>query len=480
MPSQEKPMREKTFNRRRLLQLGGGVMAGAMGAGSIAFMAPKMARAQSGYKALVCLFLYGGNDGTNMVVPNDASRHNQYATVRGALALPRSSLVGLAGTDFGLHPAMSALAPVWASGDLAPVFNLGPLYAPLTKAEYRNAPPSSPLVPDSLFSHSDQQVLWESSGTDALERTGWGGRAVAALNAGSPVISVGGNGRFGLSALGSPLVLPGPGAGFGLNGLDDTWDPVVARKTALAALYNQSQGNVLGDVYAARQREAMEVADRLSGLVKVLPRDGISTLIDSAFAPLTNAQGGLTTRLGAQLYQIAKLIEGRTTVRGSQHIFFAQMGGFDTHSAQVSTNSQSGDHAGLLKELGDAMACFHAAMVALGLSDQVTFFTQSDFGRTFATNSSNGTDHAWGNHHLVMGGAVNGRVTYGTYPELVLGGRDDVGVDAWERQGRWIPGLGVDQYAASFLRWMGASDTQLNTVLPNLPNFGSARTVGFL
>lgn len=473
-------MQAKQMNRRRLLQWGGGALAGALGAGSISLMAPRMARAQSGYKALVCLFLYGGNDGTNMVVPNDVSRYNQYAGVRGALALPRSSLVGLSGTDYGLHPAMSALGPVWSSGALAPVFNLGPLHAPLTKTEYRNAPPSSPLIPDSLFSHSDQQLLWESSGSVALARTGWGGRAVATLNAGSPVISVGGNARFGLSSLVSPLVLPGPGANFGLEGMSSTWDPVVRRKAALMALYGQTQASTLGEVYAAHQREAMSVADRLGGLLKVLPRDHVSTQIDAAFAPLTNAQGALTTRLGGQLYQVAKLIEGRTTVQGSRHIFFAQMGGFDTHGEQISTDSQSGTHARLLKELGDAMACFQAAMVALGLDDQVTLFTQSDFGRTFAPNSSTGTDHAWGNHHLVMGGAINGRTTYGAYPELVLGGNDDVGVNSWERQGRWIPRLSVDQYAATLLRWLGASEGQLDTILPNLANFGSARNVGFL
>lgn len=469
-----------SMHRRKLLQLAGGSLAAAVGAGGISLLAPRSASAQTGYKALVCLFLYGGNDGTNMVVPNDLSRYNQYQAVRGALALPRNSLVGLGSTDFGLHPAMSALAPVWAAGNLTPVFNVGPLYAPVTKTDLRNAPPSSPLVPDSLFSHSDQQVLWEASATSALERTGWGGRAAATMGIGSPVISVGGNGRFGLSSLVSPLVLPEPGSTFGLEGLSDTWLPVTERKNALLALYSQTQGSALGEVYAARQREAMAVADRLGALVKVQPRDGAMTVIDAAFAPLTNASGALSTRLGDQLYQVAKLIHGRTTVQGNRHIFFAQMGGFDTHGNQISTNSQTGDHANLLKQLADAMACFNDAMVGLGLSDQVTLFTQSDFGRTFKPNSSSGTDHAWGNHHLVMGGAVQGGTTHGVYPELVLGGPNDIGVDAWELHGRWIPSSSVDQYASTLLGWMGASDSQLNTVLPHLPNFGSARSLGFL
>ena len=468
------------LSRRRLLQLAGGSMVAAAGAGGISLLTPRLASAQTGYKALVCVFLFGGNDGTNMVVPTDATRYNQYQAVRGALALPVNSLVGLGNTGYGLHPSMSALAPVWAAGNLAPVFNVGPLYAPVTKTQLRNAPASSPLVPDSLFSHSDQQILWETSTTSALERTGWGGRAADVMGMGSPVISVGGNGRFGLSAQVSPLVLPGPGSTFGLESLDSTWDPVVQRKAALSALYGQAQGNALGEVYAARQLEAMAVADRLGALIKTQPSDGVQAAIDAAFAPLTNAGGALSTGLGAQLYQIAKLINGRATVQGNRHVFFAQMGGFDNHSNQISTNSQTGDHARLLKELADAMACFHNAMVALGLSDQVTLFTQSDFGRTFKPNSSSGTDHAWGNHQLVMGGAVQGNTTHGVYPDLVLGGPSDIGVDAWEQHGRWIPSSSVDQYAATHLGWMGANDSQLNAVLPNLPNFGGARNLGFL
>ena len=153
------------------------------------------------------------------------SRYNQYQSVRGALALPVSSLVGLGSTGYGLHPAMSALAPVWAAGNLTPVFNVGPLYAPVTKTELRNAPASSPLVPDSLFSHSDQQVLWETSTTSALERTGWGGRAADVMGMGSPVISVGGNGRFGLSSPGVTFGVARAGIDLRAGGLEQHLDP---------------------------------------------------------------------------------------------------------------------------------------------------------------------------------------------------------------------------------------------------------------
>ena len=467
------------LNRRRWLQLAGSTLAGALGAGALSSLVLSPARAQSGYKALVCVFLYGGNDGMNMVVPTDSARHGLYAGVRGDLALPRGSLVGLSGTDYGLHPSMAALSQAWSAGALAPVFNLGPLVAPLTKAEYRAAPASA--LPDNLFSHSDQQLLWEAGGASSLSRTGWGGRAAEALDTTNPVISVGGNGHFGLSDLSAPLVLPGPGATFGLEGYGGTWAPTVARQAALDALYAQAQPDaLLRDAFSVQQRKAFDVADRLGPIIDITPGSAqASAAIDGAFAPVIS-NGDFTNRLASQLYQIAKLVWQNGTVQGSRQIFFATQGGFDTHSAQIAGDAEGGTHAELMQELADAMACFYNAMVAVGMGDAVTLFTQSDFGRTFAPNSSSGTDHAWGNHQLVLGGAVNGGTTYGTYPELVLGGPSDVGVDDWELQGRWIPTSSVDQYAATLLGWFGATPGQLDTILPNLANFGSNRNLGFM
>ncbi|MEX1166958.1 MAG: DUF1501 domain-containing protein [Hydrogenophaga sp.] len=466
------------LNRRRWLQWGGTAVASALGVGSLSALRQGRAQAVSGYKALVCVFLYGGNDGMNMVVPNDLTRHQQYAAVRGPLALPRSSLVGLGSTGYGLHPSMSALAPVWASGGLAPVFNLGPLVGPLSKVQFLAAAPQA--LPESLFSHSDQQIQWEASSPFSISRTGWGGRAASTMAMSNPVISVGGNGHFGLSEMEAPLVVPGPGSGFGLEGLDDlSWAPVAARKAALDALYRQDFSNLTRDAFATSMTDAVQVGQRLGGLVAAMPAD-VSAALRTAFLPITNAEGRITTDFGRQLFQVAKLIEGRGTVQGAQQIFFAQMGGFDTHSTQISTSSLAGDHARLMQVLADGMACFYNAMTAIGMGDSVTLFTQSEFGRTFAPNSSSGTDHAWGNHQLVMGGAVNGGATYGDYPELVLGGSSDMGVEEWERQGCWIPRLGVDQYAATLLRWLGSSEAQLDTILPNLANFGSARNIGFL
>lgn len=464
------------INRRRWL------MAGAAAAAAPLLMSTRSALAAD-YKALVCVFLYGGNDAMNMVVPSDATRHGQYAAVRGALALPRGSLATLAGSDYGLHPAMAALLPAWNAGQLAPVFNLGPLAAPLTKAQYLAEPAGSPRLPESLFSHSDQQLLWQSGGRQVLQRTGWGGRASEVLATANPTISVGGNGMFGVESQRAPLVLPGPGSFFGaytLGAEDVAWEPYRLRKEAIDSLYAAAQNHALADAFRAQQQTAFATSDRLADLVAAAPGSGTApAAVDAAFAPLL-VDGQLPTDIAAQLYQVAKLVAGNATVQGSRQLFFAQMGGFDHHMGQVAGDATSGPHAVLLGELADAMAAFQRAMDGLGLGRQVTLFTESDFGRTFAPNSSSGTDHAWGTHALVLGGSVKGRATYGSYPTLVLGGPDDVGVEDWELQGRWIPSSAVDQYAATLLGWLGATSTQLDTILPTLVNFGSRRSLGFL
>ena len=469
--------------RRRWLTRSGATLAGALGAGTLGNLVLHGRPAHAAdYKALVCIFLYGGNDGMNCIVPTDA-RHDQYAAVRRGLAIPKASLVPLAGVNYGLHPALGALGSVWAEGKLAPVFNVGPLFGPLTKAQYRSALANSELIPENLFSHSDQQTLWESATTSGVSRTGWGGRAAETLATVNPVISVAGTARFGLSSMQTPLVLPGPGSTFGALGLQasDTWAPLVARKAAIDALYTQAQDVALGDAYTEMQRNAFAMSARLGALVKTKPGDAdASAVIDAAFASIT-VSGRITTSIGNQLYQLAKLIAGNATVQGNRQLFFASMCGFDTHGNQaVSGSPLEGDHARLLQQLGDALGAFYNALKNLGLGNAVTTFTQSDFGRTFAPNNSSGTDHAWGNQQLVMGGAVRGGATYGTYPELVLGGANDVGVNTWEMHGRWIPTTSVDQYAATLLGWFGSTEAQLDLVLPNLRNYGTARRLAFL
>ncbi len=384
-------------------------LGSALGLGAAGALAPFNHARAADYRALVCVFLYGGNDGTNSIVPIDNTRYGQYSSVRQGLALPQSALVRLGTSDFALHPSLQALAPIFAEGKLAPVFNVGPLHAPMTKAEFLAAPDSSELVPDNLFSHSDQQILWETGTSNSQERTGWGGRAAQIMANTNPVISMGGNGRFGLSSVATPLVLPGPGDTFGayaIQGNDLQWEPNKLRRDAIDAIYAQQAELTLSAAYQSQQAAAFSVSERLAGLVKRTPVAG--NTMDAAFAPITDGTGRITTPLGRQLYQVAKMIEGNVTVQGDRQIFFAQQGGFDTHGNQIATNALDGDHARLLKGVGDALSCFYNAMKALGMSDAVTLFTQSDFGRTLKPNSSNGTDHAWGNHHFVMGVSVKG------------------------------------------------------------------------
>ncbi len=469
--------------RRSFMQRSGFALSAALGGAALAplLLAPSRAWAAD-YKALVCVFLYGGNDGSNTIVPTDAARHGAYAAARPALAIPRASLVPLNGTEFGLHPAIAALRAPWELGQMAAVFNTGPLAAPLTKAQWIAAAANSPLIPENLFSHSDQQVLWECAGASAMAREGWGARGAEALATVNPVISVGGNGRYGVSATRAPLVLPGSGDFFGAYGMSPDelqWAPMRQRKTSLDAIYAADAGSRIGNAYAQQTRDAFVVSQRLADIVAATPGQRAEfAAIDRAFLPLT-AAGKITTPLARQLYQTAKLIVSNATVQGNRQLYFAQLGGFDTHADQAGYNSPTtGQHAGLLKQLGDALAAFQRAMNDIGLGPAVTTFTQSDFGRTLASNSTGGTDHAWGNHHIVLGGAVRGGL-YGRYPELTLGGPDDVGVEAWERQGRWIPTTAVDQYAATLLGWFGAADAQLNAVLPNLRGFATPR-LGFV
>ncbi len=472
--------------RRRWFLRSSTGLASALGVGTLGNLLVGARSAQAAdYKALVCVFLYGGNDGMNTIVPLDTVRYQQYAEVRKNLALGPNSLKPLSGINYGLHPALSALVPTWNEGHLAPVFNVGPLNRLMSKTEFRAASSASGVIPDNLYSHSDQQTQWEAATSTSLSRTGWGGRASAALATTNPVISVSGNTRFGQSSAQPPLVLPTtPGEMFGAQRLqpqDLSWSHLAERKAILDLMYGQPNNLTLADAYASTQRNALLLSSRLGGLIQVTPNSqGANAVIDAAFAPLIAANNTLKTHLGRQLYQVAKLIHGNATVGGNRQIFFTEMNGFDTHVQQSIIGSPSeGLHARLLQELGDALACFNTAMKNLGLGGAVTSFTQSDFGRTFLPNNNQGTDHGWGNHHLVMGGAVRGAATYGVYPDLTLGGQNDVGVEAWESQGRWLPSTSVDQYAATLLSWFGATDDQLTQILPNWSNYPTHK-LGFL
>jgi uncharacterized protein (DUF1501 family) len=415
------------------------------------------------YRALVCVFLYGGNDGNNMVVPVDA-RYDDYLAARrpqteGGLALAQDALLPLApasgSAQYGFHPSMPELQQLWNDGSLAVLFNVGTLVAPTSKAD--DAAGRVPR-PESLLSHQDQQNQWQTSLADRPSRTGWGGRLADQLPSASlpPLVSVAGNVLFALGARAHPLAVPSAGGPtFGLSGFDSSAGSRGLR-TAMDVLRGLDLDNALVQSVAGETAAAFAAS---GALAPVLAGTGSTT--DALFA----AQPSV---LGNQLLQVARIIEARSVLGASRQIFFVAIGGFDTHNDQI--NRQ----APLLAQVSASLSSVHAATVQLGVASQVTTFTLSDFGRTLAPASGGGSDHAWGNHHLVLGGAVQGRQTYGTFPTLALGGPDD-----FTAQGRWIPTSSTDQYAATLARWFGVAPADLSSVLPNVGRFATD-DLGFL
>jgi uncharacterized protein (DUF1501 family) len=422
------------------------------------------AQAASDYKALVCVFLYGGNDANNMVVPVQSAEYDVYATGRGTIALPQASLVPLAqatGTRFGLHANLAPLQQVWANGDLALLLNTGPLVQPLTRAQYQS---NRTARPQNLFSHDDQQEQNQSaiprSQATVAPSVGWGGRLgdrVQVVNAGSTVpmnISVGGNDIFLKGQAVSAYSVPA-GGNFGLAITGGSAAQQQARRTALQSLFTLDREN----------QQVRAAADSIS--IAVSASAVLNTVINNSASLAAPAFQGLSTGLSRQLFAVAKMIEGRATLGLRRQVFFAQAGGYDNHQDQLA------DQGNRFNELGPALRAFYNALIALGLQDQVTLFTLSDFGRTLRVNDG-GSDHAWGNHHIIMGGAVRGGQTYGTFPNLALGGPDDT-----DRDGRWIPTTAVDQYAATLAKWFGVADADIPAVVPNIARFPT-RDLGFM
>ncbi len=411
------------------------------------------------YRALVCVYLYGGNDGFNMLVPKSTAEYNQYATSRGALALPSASLLSLnpsvapiGGASFGLNPAMPLLRGLFnqTQSPLAIAANVGPLLYPTTKAQYEA---ETVPVPKQLFSHSDQSVTWLQTQADALDRRGWGGRLADMFHTSntnqqlSMNISIDGENVFQAGDDVVPYFVGEDGA----RGIDavPVWRP--DRRAAFIALRDAAHGNALQRQYATVVRRSMD-----NEVMVTEALDGESAL-STAFPD---------TRLGRQLRMIARLINVRGSLQMQRQIFYVGLGGFDTHDNQLS------DQADGLAELDAALAAFHAATVEMSVDNAVTTFTASEFGRTTSVNGD-GTDHGWGSHHLIMGGAVNGRRIYGTPPNLTVEGPDDAG---W---GQVIPTTSVDQYAATIARWYGVPPGDMSTVFPNIGRFASA-DLGFM
>jgi uncharacterized protein (DUF1501 family) len=408
------------------------------------------------YKALVCLFLFGGNDACNMVVPAGAD-HAAYATSRGVLALPQDGLLAITpatsdGRSWALHPSLAEVRDLFAQRRLAVVANVGSLVAPVTRADYLANRAS---LPPQLFSHSDQQVQWQTSVPAGDGRTGWGGRTadlLRSLNGTSRVsmsISVAGTNRFQVGAEVFQYQVSTSGS-ISLSGYRPP-PSTDAQSRAIDRILQRAHTNIFENAYRDVVRSAIDTDQLLVSALAAAP--ALATVFP-------------TTSLGSQLRMIARLIGVRRQLGHNRQIFFCSVGGYDTHTGQLTSQ------ANLFRELSQALSAFDAATAELGVADRVTTFTASDFGRTYATNGQ-GSDHGWGGHQLVMGAAVEGGDVYGRMPVLAIDGPDDT------RQGRWIPTTSVDEYSATLARWFGVSDADLRVVLPNLGRF-TTTGLGFL
>ncbi|MGA9768527.1 MAG: DUF1501 domain-containing protein [Blastocatellia bacterium] len=459
----------RVFLRRSGLALGGAVFASSVRSlGLVSALAKsdnKIGAAAPDYKALVCIFMFGGNDCNNTIIPYDG--YANYASRRGSLALPQANLLQISppsqsGVKYGLHPSLSpevatptqaaGLLPVWNQNKLAVICNVGTLVQPITRAQYLAGSPR----PDNLFSHEDQTSQGQSAiiaNTLLVPPTGWGARMAdktGMLNGTATfpmIVSMSGAPLFATSDQTRPLVPSGGLSGFA-NPL--TGD---ARFNAMQFLMTLDRQSELVDAASDNMQRAVANTDLLNQALN-------NTMSVTTVFPNTN--------LGNQLKQVARIIAKRSTLFGMQRqIFFCSLGGFDTHENQLS------QQANLLAQLGPAMKSFYDSTVELGVASSVTSFTLSDFGRTLVPTSS-GSDHAWGSHQFVMGGAVNGGNFYGTYPTLTPGGPDDTG-----SQGRWIPKLALDQYGWTLAKWFGLPVADIGTVFPNIASF-SPQDIGFM
>lgn len=420
-----------------------------------------------GYKALVCVFLYGGNDHGNTLIPYDAPNYALYEGIRGdgsggGIALPRSSLAGsvlnqpadqLLTNDirYALAPTMPRLKARFDQGRMAPLLNVGPLEAPMTRAQYDNG---SVPRPPKLFSHNDQQSTWQSSRPEGSV-TGWGGRM------GDLALSANTNSMFtAINATGNAVFLSGENAlpyqvgsngAVTIRGLENRIYRSDAASTALDSLLRTHNGHVLESDYA----QTMARSIQYGGFVN-----------DALASGSVTTDFGTGNRLADQLSVVARLIAARGSLGVTRQVFMVSIGGFDHHDGLI------GSHEALLGQVDFALDAFYQATVELGVANQVTTFTASDFGRTLRSNGD-GSDHGWGGHHFILGGAVNGGRFYGTAPQVSVESDDQVG------RGRLLPSTSVDEYSATLARWFGVSDSEMPSVAPNIGRFANP-DLGFM
>lgn len=449
----------KTLNRRDFLR--------TSGAAALLAATPGLAYSQvvggggsfTDYRALVCVFLFGGNDSFNMLVPNTSAEYSAYAASRQNLALLQSDLLPISpassgGPDYGLHPAMGGIHGLFQSGNAAFITNVGPLVEETTKDQFLNR---SVALPPQLFSHNDQQDQWTSLRGNEQSKTGWAGRMADLIRDGvagqqmATNASLFGSNLF-QSADETVAYVMGPDGPVQFQGFSTVpGDILNEQRLAFGRVVDAQYGSIYERGFADVQRRAIDAAETVSAAIANAPT--INTVFPES-------------QLSTQLQTVARLIAVRDELQMQRQIFFVAAGGFDSH------DDQNLNQPGLLGGISDAIAAFHTATVELNIDNSVTTFTQSDFGRTLTSNGD-GTDHAWGGNQFVVGGAVNGGDLYGNYPLLQIGGPEDVG------GGRMIPSTSADQYAATLARWFGIEETDLNVVAPNLANFAQ-RDLGFM
>ena len=471
------------FSRRRFL----GSMLTLAGTGAAPFalnlaaMGNAAAQSAGDYKAMVCLFLNGGNDAFNTVLATDSASWNEYLRVRNtggsdSIHLPGTGETGgvlpivpataQAGRSFALHPGLGPLKELFDGGRAAVVANVGTLIAPTTLAQYKA---KSVALPPKLFSHNDQQSTWQSGQPEGAS-VGWGGRlgdlAVAGnANAMFTTISAAGNTVF-LSGQQVRQFQVGQAGAVPIRGISANLYGSAAGTSALQAILADAGNDLIEQEQKSAVQRAISSQSILSGAMLAAGPTGVPNPT-SYINPATGVAA--TNPLAVQLQTVARIIGGRSALGAKRQVFYVTLGGFDTHDRQKI------QQADLMARLAHALAYFDTILAALQGADlrrQVTTFTASDFGRTFTSNGD-GTDHGWGAHHFVVGGAVRGRDIYGAFPASGLGHALDVG------SGSLLPTISVDQYGATLAKWFGVPDSQLGEVFPNLANF-TQRDLGFM
>lgn len=430
------------------------------------------------YRALVCVFLQGGNDGHGTVIATDPTSFNAFTQARSGaagLAYPLSELLPItprtsqSGRTFALNPALVGLQNLFNAGRAAVVANTGTLIAPATKTQIQS---NSVPLPASLFSHFDQTAAWQAiaSNGGSSEHIGWGGAVADVIES----MKVNSNAMFTcISTSGIALFLSGEQS-YQLNVTSagpiptyGTANPLFgnsAGSSALQSILSADETNLFAKEYEVVVQRSIQAQQTLATSMAMAGPTGVPDP-PQYLDPVTNKLAN--NDLAVSLQTVARIISGRASLGVNRQIFYVQLGSFDTHDGQAV------QHARLLAQLGAALEYFDTQMVAMGVGNQVTTFTASDFGRTLTSNSD-GTDHGWGSHHFVVGGSVAGQDMYGTYPVVGANQADDLGA------GRLIPTTSVDQYAGTLARWFGLSDGQIKTIFPNFGNFGSSPYLGFM